>query len=134
MSAEHGSIEAMGADIDDFLRLVEALPSVQRGAAQDWISFKVQGKGFGYLWERTRTVGLKQTLTEQQALVGERPEVFEEQFTAGGYGWVVVHLDKIAVDELAELVTEAWLLSAPQALLDEHEAALTAPGGLLNRS
>jgi hypothetical protein len=124
----------MGADVEDFLRLVDALPSVQRGEARDWTSFKVQGKGFGFLWERTRTVGLKQTIAEQQALVGERPEVFEEQFTAGGYGWVVVHLDKIALDELAELVTEAWLLSAPQELLDQHEEALTAPGGLLNRS
>ncbi|MDT0304914.1 MmcQ/YjbR family DNA-binding protein [Streptomonospora wellingtoniae] len=124
----------MAADVDDFLRLVGALPSVQQGEARDWTSFKVHGKGFGFLWERTRTVGLKQTVAEQQALVAERPAVFEEQFTAGGYGWVVVQLDAIALDELAELVTEAWLLTAPQDLLDEHEAALLVPGGLLNRS
>ncbi|GAA1774538.1 MULTISPECIES: MmcQ/YjbR family DNA-binding protein [Streptomonospora] len=124
----------MAADVDDFLRLVGALPSVQQGEARDWTSFKVRGRGFGFLWERTRTVGLKQTITEQQALVAERPAVFEEQFTAGGYGWVVVKLDAVALDELAELVTEAWLLSAPQDLLDEYEAALTVPGGLLNRS
>ncbi|MEV4461928.1 protein kinase, partial [Microbispora sp. NPDC049633] len=30
------------------------------GQAQKWVSLKVDGKGFGYLWEKTRTVGLKQ--------------------------------------------------------------------------
>lgn len=123
----------MAVDVEDLLRLVDALPSVRRAEARDWTSFKVGDKGFGYLWERTRTVGLKQTIAEQQALVAERPEVFEEQFTAGGYGWVVVRLDLIGAEELAELLTEAWLLSAPQELLDAHESGLLAPGGLLNR-
>ena len=49
----------------------------------------------------------------EAALVGERPEVFEVQFTAGEFGWVVVHLDRIERDELAELTYEAWRLSAP---------------------
>ena len=79
---------------------------------------------FGYLWEPTRTVGLKQTLAEQEALVGERPDVFEMQFTAGGFGWVVVHLDRIERDELAELTFEAWrLCAAPPG----QPAATTSP-------
>ena len=52
--------------------------------------------------------------------MGERPEVFEVQFTAGGFGWVVVHLDGVERDELAELTFEAWRLSAPQRLLAER--------------
>ena len=47
----------------------------------------------------------------------ERPEVFEVQFTAGGFGWVVVYLEGIEADELAELVFEAWRLSAPDELI-----------------
>ena len=38
------------------------------------VTFTVRGHPFGYLWERTETVGLKQTLSEQLALVAERPE------------------------------------------------------------
>ena len=75
--------------------------------------FEVEGRTFGYLWEPTSTVGLKQTIAEQAALVAERPDTFEKQFTAYGFGWVVVHLDGIERDELAELVFEAWRLSAP---------------------
>ena len=50
--------------------------------------------------------------------MAERPEVFEEQYTSGGFGWVVVYLDGIEADELAELVYEAWRLSAPEELAD----------------
>ena len=50
--------------------------------------------------------------------MAERPDVFEVQFTAGGFGWVVVHLDGIERDELAELTFEAWRLSAPASLLE----------------
>ena len=52
--------------------------------------------------------------------MAERPEVFEVQFTAYGFGWVVVHLDGIDRDELAELTFEAWRLSAPQQLVSER--------------
>src|SRR5690348_13052334 len=79
---------------------------------------EVGGRTFGYRWEPTVTMGLRQTIAEQRALVAERPEVFEEQFTAYGYGWVVVHLDGVERDELAELVFEAWRLSAPTALVE----------------
>jgi hypothetical protein len=102
---------------DEFFRLVDALVDVTRAKGGTYTSFSVRGKRFGYYWPRTRTVGLKQTLSEQLALVSERPDVFEEQFTAGGFGWVVVYLDGIEADELSELVFEAWRLSAPQELI-----------------
>ena len=41
------------------------------------------------------------------------------QYTAVGFGWVVVHLDGIERDELAELTFEAWRLTAPTAALVE---------------
>ncbi|MFD9891308.1 MmcQ/YjbR family DNA-binding protein [Amycolatopsis sp. NPDC058986] len=103
----------------EFQRLVDALADVERGKGRDYTSFSVRGKRFGYYWPRTETVGLKQTISEQRALVSERPDVFEEQFTAGGFGWVVVHLAGIEIDELSELVYEAWRLSAPEDLVAE---------------
>ena len=99
--------------ITEFLHLVGQLEEVGIVEHSRYSKFEVRGRTFGYLWEPTRTVGLKQTLAEQVALVAERPEVFELQFTAGGFGWVVVHLDRIDRSELAELTYEAWRLSAP---------------------
>jgi hypothetical protein len=106
--------------IADFLDLVSQLPEVERTDHDRYTKFAVRSRTFGYLWEPTRTVGLKQTIAEQLALVAERPEVFEVQFTAGGFGWVVVYLDGIERDELAELTFEAWRLTAPASLVDER--------------
>lgn len=114
------------SSIDDFLSLVTQLPGVERTDRARWSQFDVLGQRFGYLWERTVTVGLKQTIAEQLALVGERPDVFEVQFTAYGFGWVVVRLEMVERDELAELVFEAWRLSAPAHLVEERADRLPA--------
>ncbi|HEY0903637.1 MAG TPA: MmcQ/YjbR family DNA-binding protein [Marmoricola sp.] len=110
----------MASGVVDFVGLVDQLPQVDRTEHDRYVRFAVAGRTFGYLWEPTRTVGLRQTIAEQLALVAERPDAFEVQFTAGGFGWVVVHLEQVERDELAELTFEAWRLSAPAALVEDR--------------
>jgi hypothetical protein len=110
----------MPCDIGDARELVGQLDGATTVELLHYTKLEVDGRTFGYLWEPTCTIGLRQTIAEQQALVGERPDVFEVQFTAYGYGWVVAHLEGIERDELAELVFEAWRLSAPAALTESR--------------
>jgi hypothetical protein len=112
--------------IEDYLGLVHQLEEVQQTDLARYSKFEVVDRTFGYLWRPTRTVGLKQTLAEQAALVGERPDAFEMQFTAGGFGWVVVHLGRVERDELAELTFEAWRLAAPARLVQARGDDLPA--------
>ena len=114
----------MTSGIGDFLDLVHQLDEVVESDHGRYRRFEVGGRTFGYLWEPTRTVGLKQTIAEQQALVAERPEVFEVQYTAYGFGWVVVRLEGVERDELAELAFEAWRLTAPAALVEARADTL----------
>jgi hypothetical protein len=107
-----------GCDVADAFAVVDQLPDVTRSDNGRWWRMAVVDRTFGYLWEPTRTVGLKQTIVEQRALVAERPETFEVQFTTGGFGWVVVRLAGVERDELAELAFEAWRLTAPVALVE----------------
>ena len=109
-----------GCTIADFFELADQLPEVTRSDKGRYWRIAVSDQTYGYLWEPTRTVGLKQTVAEQLALVAERPETFEIQFTSGGFGWVVVRLDGVERDELAELTFEAWRLTAPAALIDRR--------------
>jgi hypothetical protein len=109
-----------GSDALVFFELADQLPEVTRVDHGRYWRMTVRGHTFGYLWEPTMTVGLKQTISEQLALVAERPETFEVQFTAGGFGWVVVRLDGVERDELAELTFEAWRLTAPAGLVDQR--------------
>ena len=89
---------------DDFWDLVDQLPEVTPVEGPTYTALKVRGKGFGYHWPLTSTAGLKQERQEQIALVTERPDVFETQFVAGQFGWVVVRLERIEPTELSELV------------------------------
>jgi hypothetical protein len=120
MSEVCANIGGMPCDIGDARELVGQLDGATTVELLHYTKLEVEGRTFGYLWEPTCTIGLRQTIAEQLALVGERPEVFEVQFTAYGYGWVVAHLDGIERDELAELVFEAWRLSAPAALAESR--------------
>lgn len=109
-----------GCAVVDVFELLDQLPDVARSDNGRYWRLAVSAQTFGYVWEPTGTVGLKQTLAEQLALVTERPETFEVQFTAGGFGWVVVRLAGVDRAELAELVFEAWRLSAPAALVERQ--------------
>jgi hypothetical protein len=113
-------IRVTGCSITDFFDLADQLPGVTRADNGRYWRIAVSNQTFGYLWEPTRTVGLKQTIPEQLALVAERPETFEVQFTTGAFGWVVVRLEGVERDELAELTFEAWRLTAPAGLIDRH--------------
>jgi hypothetical protein len=106
-----------GCTINDLFELADQLPEVTREDNGRYWRVAAGDRTFGYVWEPTRTVGLKQTISEQLALVAERPETFEVQFTSGGFGWVVVRLEGVERDELAELTFEAWRLTAPAELV-----------------
>ena len=112
------------SEVADAVDLLIQLPSVERKDRDRYSAFVVAGTTCAYLWEPTRTVGLRQLVSEQLDLVAERPEVFEVQFTSGAFGWVVVHLEGVERDELAELVFEAWRLSAPDELVAERDDVL----------
>jgi hypothetical protein len=114
----------VGTRAGDFIALTEQLEEVERTDGARYSTFRVHGHTFGYLWEPTQTVGLKQLVAEQLALVAERPEAFEVQFTAGGFGWVVVYLEQVDRRELAELTSEAWRLTAPKSLVDARHDRL----------
>jgi hypothetical protein len=104
----------------DFLELVHQLEGVEQSDGPRYSTFKVHGRTVAYHWPATSTVGLRQLVAEQLALVAERPEVFEVMYTSAGFGWVVVYLDGIDRAELAELTYEAWRLSAPATLVEER--------------
>lgn len=98
---------------EDFTGLVHQLEGVTQTDSSRYSTFKTHGHAFAFYWPATETVGLKQLVAEQLALVSERPEVFEVQFTAGQFGWVVVQLEGVDRVELSELTYEAWRLTAP---------------------
>jgi len=61
-------------------------------------------------------------LGAKEALLFDEPEVFLTTPHFDGYPAVLVRLDKITVDELDEVIVEAWLARAPKRLAKEYIA------------
>jgi hypothetical protein len=114
------------ATADDVRRLALALPHVVE-VVSDGFDFRVGNKGFVWSYPE-RTPGRPRVIrtdvavlyvgdeAEKQALLLGEPDLF---FTAPGYSeWPLVMLRLAAVDvvRLAELVTDAWRLRAPDDL------------------
>ena len=57
---------------------------------------------------------------EKLDLVAADPRVYFTIPHFDGYPAVLVHLDRVGVDELAEIVDAAWRTRAPKALLAER--------------
>jgi hypothetical protein len=117
------------ADAEDVRRLALALPQVEE-IDSDGFDFRVAGKGFVWSYPE-RLAGKPRRIrtdiavlyvgdeAEKQALLLGEPAIF---FTAPGYdGWplVMVRLAEVAPGRLAELVTDAWRMRAPQPLAAE---------------
>jgi hypothetical protein len=84
--------------------------------------FKVRNKSFAYLSEDQTRLHLKALREEQEALVAESPEVYEPSWEGGRFAWVLIQLDLADEEELAELITEAYRLTAPKYLVTQLDA------------
>ena len=121
------------ADAADVRRLALALPHVEE-MESDGFDFRVGGKGFVWSYPE-RLPGQRRRIrtdiavlyvgdeAEKQALLLGEPEVF---FTTSSYdGWplVMVRLPQVDGDRLAELVTDAWRMRAPESLAADLDRA-----------
>lgn len=116
------------ADADDVRHLAMALPHVVE-VRSDGFDFRVGDKGFVWSYPE-RTPGKPRVIrtdiavlfvgdeAEKQALLLGEPHLF---FTAPGYdGWplVLLRLAEVDVHRLGELISDAWRMRAPDALVD----------------
>jgi hypothetical protein len=117
------------ADADDVRRLARGLPHVEE-IPSDGFDFRVGNKGFVWSYPERRPGRPRLIRTdvavlfvgdeaEKQALLLGEPDIF---FTTPGYDnlpLVMMRLAEVDGERLAELVTDAWRMRAPDALLGD---------------
>jgi hypothetical protein len=127
------------AGFEDVRRFALLLPESSERSSRGRAQWRVREKLF--VWERplraseVRQLGghapegpilgvRVESLGVKEALIAGDPEVFFTTPHFDGYPAVLVLLERIARDELEELVVEAWLARAPKRLaqkyIDEH--------------
>jgi hypothetical protein len=117
---------------DDVRRIALALPeTTERGTHDGLPAWRVRDKLF--VWERPLRRADLDALGDaapdgpvlgarvpdegvKEALVADDPRLYFTTPHFDGYPAVLVRLDRIGVEELTELVTEAWLARAPKRL------------------
>lgn len=108
---------------DDVVDIACRLPEVEVGSWYGTPGLKVAGKGFGRLRTDPDALVLRVSgLDEKEALLQGEPEAFFTTAHYDGHPYVLVRLEAVDRDELAELIEEAWRWRAPKRLLAAHDA------------
>jgi predicted DNA-binding protein (MmcQ/YjbR family) len=125
------------AEDDRLVRLTEicsALPEAEREYNGQHAGFRVRRRTFAYYVDDHQGDGIlgvlfKAAWGEHEALVASDPERFYRAPYLGHKGWVGLRLDRGPVDwgEVADLVTDSYLLVAPKRLAELVEAGATRP-------
>ena len=105
-------------------RLALALPETREQAHFGRPDLRVRNRIFATFPEDGRTVNLKTTPVNLDALVATDSSTFRKVW---GDRWVGVELSRVHRSVLRDLIVEAWRLAAPKRLA----AALEEPGGRL---
>jgi hypothetical protein len=132
------------ASWDDVRLIALALPETSERTSHGTRQWRVKDKGF--VWERPLRQKEIETLQEEvpdgpilaarvehlvakEALLAEDPTVYFTTSHFDGYAAILVRLERIATEDLQELITEAWLARAPakmvEAYLQEHSPNVT---------
>ena len=117
------------ADADDVRNLALGLPHVVE-IDSDGFDFRVADKGFVWSYPERRPGQPRVIRTdiavlyvgdeaEKQALLLGEPELFFTTPAYDGLPLVMLRLSQVDTDRLAELVTDAWRMRAPDALVSD---------------
>ena len=118
---------------DDVRRIALGLPEAEERLSRDLRQWRVKDKLFA--WERPLRrsdlealgaaapdgpiLGVRtEHLLAKEAILQSDADVFFTTPHFDGYPAVLVQLDRIKVDELREVIVEAWLARAPKRLAD----------------
>jgi hypothetical protein len=126
------------ASWDDVRRIALALPETHERASHGNTAWRVRDKLF--VWERPlRRADLRalgdaapagpilgarvEHVGAKEALLADDPRVYFTTPHFDGYAAILVRLEEIGVDELEEVIVEAWLVQAPKRLATEYVEA-----------
>ena len=103
--------------------LALAFPEVEE-ATEGRRTYRVRGKLFAWMARERDGGGLAVRVDrdEKRLLIESRPDVYFSTPHYDGYPAVLVTLERIDRDELAERIEDAWLIQAPKRLAAEHLA------------
>jgi hypothetical protein len=120
---------------DDVRRIALGLPETTEAISRDLPQWRVKDKNF--VWRRPLRRGDYEALGEdapdgpilgarvehvgaKEALIADDPDLFFTTPHFDGYPAILVRLDRISLEDLEEVIVEAWLARAPKRLAQAY--------------
>ena len=109
--------------LEDVRRLALTLPRTTEHLVRDRVKFRV-GRLVYVSFSRDETLmGFGFPREQRAALVEAEPDKFRLPSTSDlRYQWVVARLDALDLDEMTELVTDAWAMCVPKFVREAYFA------------
>jgi hypothetical protein len=116
----------MPVTIDDVRPYALSLERAYEALVRDRVKFRVGRIVFLAFSRDEKLMGFGFPKEEREALVASEPDKFSMPEPSDmRYHWAVVRLDRIDVDEMRELVFDAWRMCVPKSVA----ARATGPNG-----
>jgi hypothetical protein len=107
--------------VDEIRALASTLPRSSEGLVRGRVKFRVGRIVYLSISRDGRTMGFAFPKEWRDALVESDPEKFSLPGRSDlRYHWVHVRLEAIDVDEMRDLVEDAWAFTVPKRVADEY--------------
>ncbi len=107
------------ADWETVREIASAFPEVEENTSHGQPSLRVRGKLFAWMSPKREAEGafvVRVDRDEKQLMIDSSPDVYFSTAHYEGYPAVLIRLERIERDELAERIEESWLIQAPKRL------------------
>jgi hypothetical protein len=97
---------------DTFRKAALSLPDAEERETWGEATFRVRNKMFAMMGSDGKRASIKASKDEQAALIASEPDTFYVPQYVGVHGWIGVVVRTADAQEVRELLTEAWRMTA----------------------
>ena len=113
----------MAVTIDDARAVAASLPRSYEALVRDSVRFRVGSLVYAAFYDDETIMGFGFPREEREALVASEPHKFLMPRPSDmRYRWVCVRLDAIDIDELRELLIDAWRMCVPKKVAAAYDS------------
>ena len=114
--------EPVGVTIEDARAIVAPLPRSYEALVRDRVKFRVGSIVYAAFSRDETIMGFAFPREEREVLVASEPDKFLMPAPSDmRYQWVCVRLDVLDVDELREILVDAWRMCVPKKVAASYE-------------
>lgn len=107
----------------DVRRIALSLPDAMERETWGSATFRVRDKIFVTLSADGTHASVKAKKAHQQTIIASNPKAFGVPPYVGQHGWVLVHVRRVRVHAMRQLIIDAWRLTAPRRTVAAYDRA-----------